>query len=151
MGRGVKADWSEARLEAFCLEYVKDWCLTKAMERFNPELPTKAAAQAAWHLSQKPEFGPILTRVVEGRRARLEIEADDVLADIVVVKKRCMQGERVLDHEGNPTGEWKFDSRGALKALELVGKHAGLWKDELNVKGKIRVTVRRLAPKNEAK
>jgi phage terminase small subunit len=34
-----------------------------------------------------------------------------------------MQAEKVLDRDGNHTGEFKFDASNALKALTLVGKH----------------------------
>lgn len=38
-----------------------------------------------------------------------------------------MQSIPVFDREGNPTGEYRFDSNGALKGLELVGKHLAMW------------------------
>ena len=34
-----------------------------------------------------------------------------------------MQQVPVLDKEGNPTGEYRFNAAGALRALELIGKH----------------------------
>ena len=45
-----------------------------------------------------------------------------VISRLMTVTERCMQAEPVLDKDGNPTGEYKFDSGGANRALELLGK-----------------------------
>jgi phage terminase small subunit len=45
-----------------------------------------------------------------------------------------MAREPVLDSKGEPTGEYKFNAMGANKALELIGKHLGLFKDVQEVK-----------------
>ena len=46
----------------------------------------------------------------------------------------CMQAEPVIVG-GEPTGEYKFDSSGANKALELVGKHVNIqaWKEKTEI------------------
>lgn len=54
-----------------------------------------------------------------------------IVRDIVTVKDRCMQAEPVLDHEGEPTGEWQFREHGALKALDMLGKYKRLWSDSV--------------------
>ena len=40
-----------------------------------------------------------------------------------------MQAVPVMDREGHETGEWEFDSGGANRALELLGKHLQLFGD----------------------
>lgn len=45
-----------------------------------------------------------------------------VISRLMTVTERCMQAEPVLDKNGEPTGEYKFDSGGANRALELLGK-----------------------------
>lgn len=55
------------------------------------------------------------------------------LQDLQKVFERCMQVESVLDGKGNPTGEFKFDSRGALKAKELIGKYLGIFHDKIEI------------------
>ena len=37
-----------------------------------------------------------------------------------------MQPVAVLDSKGHPTGEFKFDSKGATKILEMLSKHFGI-------------------------
>lgn len=45
-----------------------------------------------------------------------------VISRLMTVTERCMQAEPVLDRQGNHTGEYQFDSAGANRALELLGK-----------------------------
>ena len=45
-----------------------------------------------------------------------------VISRLMSVTERCMQAEPVLDKNSQPTGEYKFDSAGANRALELLGK-----------------------------
>ena len=35
------------------------------------------------------------------------------------------------------SGKYQFDSKGALRALELIGKHLGMYQDRLKVDGKL--------------
>ena len=35
------------------------------------------------------------------------------------------------------TGEYVFDSKGALKALELIGKHLGMFEDKLKLNAQV--------------
>lgn len=54
---------------------------------------------------------------------RAEIDAAFVLRGSVEVFERCMQREPVLDKDGNQIGIFRFDSAGANRALEGIGKH----------------------------
>lgn len=57
---------------------------------------------------------------------------------------RCMQAEQVLDRRGEPTGEWRFDSAGANRALETLCKMDGEFEKDNQQKadGKLDVIVR---------
>ncbi len=50
-----------------------------------------------------------------------------VIERLMKVADRCMQAEPVLDRDGNQTGEYKFDSSGANKALQLLGAELGMF------------------------
>ena len=63
---------------------------------------------------------------MQDRIKRTKIDADWVLNQAVKLHNRCMQGEPVLDRDGNETGEWKFEHAGANKSLELIGKHVNV-------------------------
>lgn len=58
------------------------------------------------------------------------ITKEYILKSLKKIADRCMQDEQVVDSKGEPTGEYKFDSRGANKSLELLGKNLNLWKDQ---------------------
>lgn len=56
-----------------------------------------------------------------------------VLSRIKECAERCMQEEPVLDKLGNLTGEWRFDSSGANRSLELLGKNLKLFTDRIEI------------------
>lgn len=53
-----------------------------------------------------------------------------VIERLMTVVERCMQGEPVIDREGNPTGEWRFDSAGATRSLHLLGSELGMFRPQ---------------------
>jgi phage terminase small subunit len=57
-----------------------------------------------------------------------------VTTRLMQVAERCMQAEPVLDREGERTGEYKFDSAGANRSLELLGKEMGMFTDRKHIK-----------------
>jgi phage terminase small subunit len=68
---------------------------------------------------------------IENRSKRTEITADGVLKNLKEVAERCMEAVPVLDKEGNPLGAYRFEPHGANRALELLGKHLGLFTDKI--------------------
>jgi len=63
---------------------------------------------------------------------RLCIDADWVVLRFIEVAMRCMQAEPVIEwcrdsREYVQKGIYQFDSRGANRALELLGKHFGFF------------------------
>ena len=68
------------------------------------------------------------------RQAKLqkktEITQEWVINRLREISNRCMQEEPVMKRvngEMVETGEFKFDSQGAVKSTELLGKHLGLF------------------------
>jgi phage terminase small subunit len=82
----------------------------------------------------KPNIQSEIEKSMNERSKRTEITSDYVLGSLKKVADRCMQGEPVMRKEGKEwveTGEWEFDSSGANKALELLGKHLKLFTDKV--------------------
>ena len=50
------------------------------------------------------------------------------------IHERCVQAEQVFDSEGNPTGEYRFDSSGANTALDRLAKINGDYEKDNNQK-----------------
>ncbi|WP_372830989.1 terminase small subunit [Pontibacterium sp.] len=135
-----KFKWTDKR-ELFCAEYLAcDLNATRAAIKAG--YAEKNAVKEASRLMQFPE---ILQRIAELKAERIErtkIDADYVLRQAVKLHERCMQevtpktdrkGEQLKDEEGNAIFE--FDSSGAARSLELVGKHIGVqaFKEKLDV------------------
>lgn len=66
---------------------------------------------------------------------------DKLINEFESVKTKCMQEVEVIDRFGNPTGEYKFDSLGAIKSLENIGKLCGFYEEKVNHKGFVPVTI----------
>jgi phage terminase small subunit len=56
-----------------------------------------------------------------------------VIAKLVENVERAMQAEPVLDNEGKPTGEYKYNGSVANRSLELLGKEQGMFIDRKEV------------------
>ena len=113
----------EEKQKMFCKEYLVDFNGTQAAIRAG--YSKKTANEQASRLLTKVNVQTYLKQLIEKRNERANITQDDVVADIIKVKDRCMQNEAVLDKEGNETGIYKFDSNGANKALDMLMKHTG--------------------------
>lgn len=90
----------------------------------------KAVWQKAYAVGKLPHVQAELDRLASRSAADAGVTALAVLNDLVTIKNRCMQAEQVLDKDGNPTGEYAFREQGAIKALELLGKHLRMWSEE---------------------
>lgn len=113
----------EEKQKMFCREYLVDFNGTQAAIRAG--YSKKTANEQASRLLTKVNVQAYLKKLIENRNERTKITQDEVIADIIKVKDRCMQSEAVLDKEGNLTGLYKFDSNGANKALDMLMKHTG--------------------------
>lgn len=70
------------------------------------------------------------------------ITVEWVLNNLKHVAERCMQAEPVMIREGNKmveSGEYTFQHAGANKALELLGKHLGMFTDKIETSGETTV------------
>lgn len=85
------------------------------------------------------------TAKVKARIAELQQKVETLTIEKIAVSKawvidklvanveRAMQAEPVLDNEGHPTGEYKYNGSVANRALELIGKEQGMFVDRKEV------------------
>jgi phage terminase small subunit len=122
-------------VQAFISEYLNS---------LDEQLAAKAAGKSgqvgkiyAKKLLADPRVSADIQRRMNDRAARLEISADQVLADINRVKEDAM---RVCYNPSKERDE--MASRGdALKALELLGKHLVLFTDRVQVDASVTVNI----------
>lgn len=132
--------------ELFVREYMVDLNATQAAIRSG--YSEKTAKQQGSRLLTNVA---IRTRIEElqGMRAeKLELDADWVLQRLMAISDRCMKAEPVMiwDREERAmveSGEYMFDSNGANKAVELIGKHLSMFKDKLEVTQEMNIVVNR--------
>lgn len=135
--------------------------LTPKQQRFVEEYlidlnATQAAIRAGYSAKTAAVIGaenlikPYIQKAIQEARNKLtertEITQDYVLTNIKKVIERCMQQEAVLARDGSPLliegpeGDlvplFEFKETGALKGLELLGKHLGMFKDKIELTGK---------------
>ena len=119
--------------QKFVDEYLIDLNATQAAIRagYSQKGANVAASQLLSNIN--------VSKVIELKRNKVSekagLSAEYVLTSLHEVAERCMQSKPVLDNKGNATGQYKFDSAGANKALELLGKYYTLFKDKVEHTG----------------
>ena len=123
----------------FCQEYMKDLNATQAAIRAG--YSEKTARNIACENLTKPYIQEYIQELQEGIKKRNQITVDEIMQDLIEVKNRCLQNVPVMyfdkidkewKHEGKEDGEpvYKFDSNGATKALDLLGKIIGAYEKD---------------------
>lgn len=126
--------------ERFCQEYVVDYNGTKAAIRAGYK-EDSARVKASKMLTN----ANILSRVRELQHEqveRLAVTQDYVVLQLLETYQKCLEETPVLKFDPDlgemvETGKYQFDSRGAIRALELLGKHLGMYNDKLQISGKV--------------
>ena len=123
--------------QRFIDEYLVDLNATQSAIRAGYS-PRTARAIACENLA-KPDIQEAIARAKRDRSEATKIDAEYVLQGAVELFERCMQhvrpaknpktGKPLFDDDGNAL--YVFNSGGAARALELVGKHVdiGAFKD----------------------
>lgn len=81
------------------------------------------------NILKKPGVADYMAYATEHRKNPTIVTREYVLMRLRHVADRAMSAEPVLDKDGQPTGEYKSDFPAANKALELLGKQLGMFKD----------------------
>lgn len=134
--------------QRFVEEYLIDLNATQAAIRAGYSADT--ARQMGSENLSKPDIADAISAAAAKRAEKVGIDADYVLRQAVKLHERCMQevspitdrkGDPVRDEAGNPLFE--FDSLGASKALELVGKHVSIqaFKDKVEHSGGLALVI----------
>lgn len=117
----------------FVEEYLLDLNATQAAIRAGYSEKT-AQQQGSENLS-KPVIAAAIAERQQAVSNKLELSAEWVLERLVENANRAMQAVAVTDNEGTKTGEYKYEGNVANRALELLGKHMGMFKDKMELSG----------------
>lgn len=129
--------------ERFCREYVVDLNATQAAIRagFSAKTANEQGARMLAKVSIQAFIGELQAEVSQ----KLGITQEWVINRLKEISDRCMTAVPVLIRDGNggwmESGEYQFDSTGANKATELLGKHLGVFEKD-NSQGAQKIIVK---------
>lgn len=126
--------------EAFIREYLIDLNATQAAIRAG--YSEKTATEQGSRLLTNVNVSTRIEELKSQRAEKLELDAEWVLKRLKEISDKCMQAEPVMAWDYSErklveTGEYSFDSNGANKATELIGKHLGMFKDKVEHSGSL--------------
>ncbi len=132
--------------KVFCNEYLIDLNATQAAIRAG--YSKKTAGEHACRLLKDVRVHAYIEKAKAERSQRTEITSDFVLTGLKEVAERCLQKVPVLewdyenrcmrqktDESGNAV--WEFDSTGANRAFELLGRHIGIFEKDNSQKKEV--------------
>ena len=122
-----------AKQERFVSEYLLDLNATAAARRAGYSM--KNADQIGPQLLGKTRVQAAISVALKARQERTAVTQDWVLTKLKENLERAMQAIPVLDSEGKPTGEYRYHGGVANKALELLGRHLGMFPNRHEVTG----------------
>ena len=78
-------------------------------------------------MMRKPHIQLRVKNLIKERVAHLGIDENWVIMNVVKVMNHSIGGTPIKDRKGEKTGAWMHDSRGSLKALEMLGNNMGMF------------------------
>ena len=125
--------------QRFVEEYLIDLNATQSAIRAG--YSEKTANEQGSRLLANVSISEAIAEAQNKRAERTEITQDYVLTNIQKVIERCMQVQQVDNcltqtEDGELAQAFMFKEQGALKGLELLGKHLGMFKDKIEHTGK---------------
>ena len=96
----------------------------------------KTAKEEGYKLRQKPHVRAAIDKAMAARLEKTKAGQDWIIARLVENAERAMQLVPATDSDGNSTGEHAYQGNVANKALELLGRHAGMFPNRHEHTGK---------------
>ena len=119
----------------FCHYYVnsRDFNISEAMIKAG--YSEKSAYSCGSRMLKNAKIKKYVDELMEEKAKEHNITHQQLIEDLIEIKDRCMQakpvtfmGKHIQDENGNNL--WKFDAKGATKAIELIGRHTGFFLED---------------------
>lgn len=132
------------KYESFCLDYAQHFNPNLALEAagYPMEKKTKKQLQQAFrHVMGREDIRMRIQSLIREKATHLGVGADWVVMKWMEVLDRCMQASPVFDSNGEATGEWKFDSRGAGNVLHDMAAYFGMFQKSMASSKPVKIIV----------
>jgi len=122
--------------QAFVREYIVD--LNASASAVRAGYSPKTSMEQGYQLLHNTSVAEAIAKEQAKRAGKVGLDAEWVLKRLKDISDRCMTAEPVMvfDRELREmveTGEYRFDSSGANKSTELIGKHLAMFTDKVDV------------------
>ena len=114
-----------ARQQRFVEEYLLD--LNGSQAAIRAGYSEQTATMQASRLLTNANVAAAVINAQAKRAEKVQVTAEWVLKGLIEIHDRAMQHHAVLDREGKPIGEYVYQGQVASRALELLGKHLGMF------------------------
>jgi len=121
----------------FVMHYIEDFNATKAAK--SAGYSENSAKEIGCENLTKPNIKAAIEEELSYRANATRLSTQYIVNNLMNNVARCSQAEPVMvrnsDGEMVESGEYKFDSSGMNKALDLLGKHLGIYIDKVQHSG----------------
>jgi phage terminase small subunit len=93
----------------------------------------KYAESIGCRLSRNVKVTELVASLRNKVAQKVEVDLAFVIGGLRENALRCQTAVPVLDEDGEPIGEYKFDASGSNRAFELLGKHLGAFIDRSQI------------------
>ena len=133
------ADGLTPRQRRFVEEYLKDLNATQAATRAGYKGNEATVGPVACKLLKLHKVAQVIAQAQAKHAEETGTTVDWVLAALKENAERGLQRIPVLDAAGKETGEWRWEGGVANKALELIGKHRGMFTEKVEHSGAVTI------------
>lgn len=138
-----KYDSKNGRFSPKMQRFIQEYCIdcNGSQAAIRAGYSKKTAESQGWRLLGKLGVKEEIQRRIDEKAKQSAITAEYVLSSLNEVAQRCLQkvpvmvkknGEMVQKKDEKGNGVWHFDSAGANKALELLGKNLKLFTERFD-------------------
>lgn len=131
--------------QRFVEEYLIDLNATQAAIRAG--YSEKTADQYGYQLLQNSIVVETIEAAKAKRSASVGVTQEYILEMLTLNVNRALQAEPARDKDGQIVGDYKYEGAVANKALELLGKHAGMFNDKVKLEGNVNLVIERAVPR----